>query len=251
MTTPGAFRVYLRSILLTLAAGLLLTLSGFAYAAFYYNYVPALGVKVPIHLQFSPQSMPYSSLASPVRIDPSLAQTAVLSPNHPHGSARLPPSTLVAGQSYDVVLHICLPRTPENIATGNFMLDVSLRGPAYSPTTKLTADKQNTVTLSNGKVAEILAHESRSAILPYVNPLAQTASMLARAPAQMLGFGKGERECLRVTVMEGVQFQSGWKNVAESVAIEVKSSLGSSMKVYGVNVEVKAVFGGLRYVTPS
>jgi seipin len=140
----------------------------------------------------------------------------------------------VSQQAYDVYIHLHLPRSPPNLAAGNFMLDLSLMSP------------DSAVRLNTLSETDILAHSRRPAILTYTSPLLNTVGTIAEAPLLLLGL-KREAEMLDVRMMEGVEFARGWRNVPKSLRLEVQAD--GKMQVYSVRVKFVARFGGLRYAS--
>lgn len=158
----------------------------------------------------------------------------------PHGTADLS-TALTSLQPYDVSLFLHLPRTPSNLAAGNFMLDVSLLAPlkASSTTPSILA---TSITSPN---TTLLAQSRRPAILTYVSPLVDTASTLSGIPFYVLGW-KRESEALEISVFEGVEFAKGWRNVPRYVRVAIEAD--EKMQFYEVGVRVLARFGGLRWM---
>ncbi|KAL8726707.1 MAG: hypothetical protein Q9166_006575 [cf. Caloplaca sp. 2 TL-2023] len=206
-----AQKAYLRTFLFTTTSLFLFGLSTIAYALFYYNFVPQVSVERTIHLQFGD--------------------------GHPYGKARLD-SSLTALQPYDVSLLLHLPRTPNNQAAGNFMLDLSLLSPAKVSS---TAEKL----LPDSALASRLAHSRRPAILTYASPIIDTASTLTGLPWYVLGW-KTESEVLEVSMFEGLEFPKGWTNVPQEVRLVVEAD--EKMQFYEVGVRIIAKFGGLRWI---
>ncbi|CAO1601732.1 hypothetical protein XANCAGTX0491_005374 [Xanthoria calcicola] len=206
-----AQKAYLGSFLLATTSLFLLALSTIAYALFYFNYVPQVSVERTIHLQFGD--------------------------GHPNGVATLD-SSLAALQAYQVSLLLHLPRTPNNQAAGNFMLDLSLLAPAKVPS---TAEKL----LPESARKQRLAHSRRPAILTYASPLIDTASTLTGLPWYVLGW-KTESEVVEVSMFEGVEFPKGWTNVPQEVKLVVEAN--EKMQFYEVGIRIFAKFGGLRWI---
>ncbi|KAI9734335.1 MAG: hypothetical protein M1834_002441 [Cirrosporium novae-zelandiae] len=152
-------------------------------------------------------------------------------PLPPHGIAALG-SELTSYQAYDVFVYLDLPRTPSNVATGNFMVDLELLAPK---TNVLGANSSTTV----------IAHSRRPAILTYSSTVVDTATVLAQIPWYVLGWRK-EAEILVVPMMEGVEFAKGWRNIPNSLRLELHSR--ERMQVYGAMVKVVARFSGLRHL---
>ncbi|KAL8886492.1 MAG: hypothetical protein Q9215_005810 [Flavoplaca cf. flavocitrina] len=206
-----AQKAYLGTFLFATTSLFLLGLSTIAYALFYFNYVPQVSVERTIHLQFGE--------------------------GHPHGAATLD-SSLTSLQAYDVSLLLHLPRTPNNQAAGNFMLDLSLLSPARAPS---TTEKL----LPESTLKQRLAHSRRPAILTYASPIIDTASTLTGLPWYVLGW-KTESEVVEVSMFEGVGFPKGWTNVPQDVKLVVEAD--EKMQFYEVGVRIFAKFGGLRWI---
>lgn len=149
----------------------------------------------------------------------------------PWGTATLG-SGLASLQQYDVSVSLHLPRTPTNLATGNFMLDLTLLSP-HGSTGKPNASEA------------LIANSRRPAILTYASPLVDTARKVSRMPLYLVGLQR-EEEKLEVQMMEDVEFSRGWRNVPSSLRLEIHSR--EQMQVYDVRVKFKARFTGLRSV---
>ncbi|KAL9028061.1 MAG: hypothetical protein Q9196_003508 [Gyalolechia fulgens] len=213
-----AQKAYLGTALFATTSLFLLGLSTAAYALFYYNYVPQVSVERTIHLQFGS--------------------------GQPHGTAKLD-SSLAALQPYDVSLLMHLPRTPNNLAAGNFMLDLSLFSSPGSP-----AIPRFSIPTSTGGIPEVstktkLAHSRRPAILTYASLITDTAGTLSGLPWYLLGW-KTESEVLEVNMFEGVEFPRGSANIPQELKLTVEAD--EKMQFYEVGVRIVARFGGLRWI---
>ncbi|RAK99784.1 seipin [Aspergillus ibericus CBS 121593] len=202
-----ALKAYLGIIIFLFTAIFMIFISTVAYGIFYYRFIPQVGLERIVHLQFGD--------------------------GYPWGTASLG-SGLVSSQPYDVQVELELPRTPSNLAAGNFMLDLALLSrPSASAETGL-----------NTSVAA-LSQSRRPAILTYASPLVDTASKLSFMPFYVLGWHR-EAETLQVPMMERVQFARGWRNLPDSLRLEIHSS--ETMQVYKAKVMFRARFTGLRWV---
>ncbi|MCJ1473821.1 hypothetical protein MMC13_002473 [Lambiella insularis] len=211
-----AQRAYLGTFLFATISLILICTSTIAYLLFYYNYVPQVGVERTIHLQFGN--------------------------GHPFGVAYIA-SSLVPLQPYDVSLFLHLPRTPGNLAAGNFMIDLALLAPsdmASSP-----ADLVPSALASRNTSGSVLALSRRPAILTYSSPIVDTASKLSSLPWYMIGWRR-ESERVEVVMFEGVEFAKGWRNVPDKVQVIVEAD--EKMQFYEVGVKIAARFGGLRWI---
>ncbi|CAD6571952.1 MAG: hypothetical protein ASARMPRED_004928 [Alectoria sarmentosa] len=210
-----AQRAYLGTFLFAATSILLLCVSSVAYTLFYYNYVPQNSVERVVHLQFGD--------------------------GHPHGTAHLSTS-LTSLQPYDITLTLHLPRTPSNLAAGNFMLDLSLFGPS-TVTTPSTSILPSSLYKLN--TTATLVHSRRPAILTYTSPVVETANTLSGLPWYIMGW-KSESEVLSVSMLEGVEFAKGWAHVPQSLRVVVEAD--EKMQFYEVVVRIIAKLGGLRWV---
>jgi seipin len=76
--------------------------------------------------------------------------------------------------------------------------------------------------------------------------MVDTASKISIMPLYVLGWQR-EAETLRVPMLEKIEFSRGWRNLPASLRLEVHSK--EQMQVYSAQVEFRARFTGLRYVT--
>ena len=230
-----AQRAYLGTFLFAVTSIALLCFSTIAYTLFYYNYVPQIGVERTIHLQFGCVH-PDQSIAQ----SEALADVLFCSDGHPYGTAFLT-STLISLQSYDVSIVLNVPRTPANLAAGNFMLDLSFLSPSDPNTSP--ADIMTSSLKDSNDSASILTSSRRPAILTYTSPIVETANILSGMLWYLMGW-KRESELLEVSMFEGVEFAKGWKNVPDRVIVVVEAE--EKMQFYNVVLKIVARFGGLR-----
>lgn len=188
-----------------------------AYLAFYWTYIPRIGFTRPIHLQFD-------SLESP-----------------PWGVANLAPE-LVSLQPYDVKIQLRMPRTKTNTQVGNFMLETALFAPGDKGS---IVDDTRIPVAKNADTAKILASSRRSAILTYYSPVVDLARKATELHWLILGW-RLEAETLEIPVFDGVSFAKGWRNIPDTMQIQVQSP--ARMQVYEATVIFKARFRGLRWI---
>ena len=142
---------------------------------------------------------------------------------------------LVSAQPYDVKVVLHMPRTPANKEAGNFMVDLRLLSPLLPG-------------LAN-EPTETLAHSRRPAILTYYSAAMEHVHNVAGLPLHLLGW-RGESEVLEVGMMEGVEFDKGWRNVPSRARVELQSSKegGGKLQVYEARLVFTAKLRGLRYI---
>ncbi|KAL3469526.1 putative adipose-regulatory protein-domain-containing protein [Aspergillus californicus] len=214
LVSKNALTAYLGTMLFCMTAVGMVFVSVFAYGVFYYKFIPQAGLESVIYMQFGD--------------------------GNPWGTAMLDPG-LIASQPYDVHVELELPRTPSNLAAGNFMLDLTfLSHPSMSARTGETT-------------APPIAHSRRPAILTYTSPLIDISSKISFMPLYILGWRR-ESERLVVPLMEGVEFARGAHNKPESLRLEIQSPV--EIHVYAVKVTFTTRFTGLRWImyhwrTPS
>ncbi|KAK2786872.1 hypothetical protein FQN52_007616 [Onygenales sp. PD_12] len=209
-----AQRAYVNAILFALSSLLVLCVSVLAYILFYYNYVPQIGLERQVHLQFGD--------------------------GHPYGTASLG-SSLVSAQQYDVSVSLHLPRTPSNLAAGNFMLDLSLYSQQSNSPQPATTDP-----ILSSK--DLIVRSRRPAILPYASSLVDTGRRISRMPFYVFGW-KREAERLKVVMMERVEFAKG-RGKGGSIPAQLRLEIQSPerMQVYSAVVRFDARFSGLRWI---
>ncbi|OJD18090.1 hypothetical protein AJ78_01862 [Emergomyces pasteurianus Ep9510] len=200
-----ARRAYINTFLFALTSFALCCISIVAYWIFYYKYVPQIGLERQVHLQFGD--------------------------GHPYGTARLG-IELICGQPYDVTVALYLPRTPSNLAAGNFMLDLALFSTVDTST--------NTSTETN-----LIARSRRPAILTYASPIVDMARRVYKMPLYVLGWQK-EAEDVKVHMMERLEFEGKKEAMPRMLRLEIQSE--ERMQVYNAVVRFDARFSGLRWI---
>ncbi|KAF2097141.1 hypothetical protein NA57DRAFT_77396 [Rhizodiscina lignyota] len=209
-------RVVFNSAILLITGLVLLAAAATVYILFYNSYIPIQGFTRAVHLQFDPT-------------------------NHHHPFGVVPIGhDVVTAQPYDVHVALNLPRTPENRGAGNFMLDLRLHGPS---TSKVSAAVMEAV--MGDAAPEVLAHARRPAILTYYTPTLESIRNAIRLPAYLSGWGR-DAEVLKISLMEGVVFPRGWKNIPATARLELHSD--TKLQVYAASLIFRARFGGLRYL---
>jgi seipin len=238
-TSRQAFKAYLSTILFLAASLTLLAISTSAYLLFYYNFIPQAGLSKVIHLQYADGPFPHS--------------TTYLS------SSPSTTSSLKSLQAYDVTIHLHLPRTPTNLAAGNFMLELSLMSPPsvaedHLPTASVSAPSNTTTPLARSR---------RPAILPYQSPITSLTNTFLSLPLHTLSLRDIDASSLSIPMFEQVTFARGRRNVPASARLEIQTQphtqaalLGQSaelpqhvpLQVYSARIEFHARFRGLRWL---
>jgi hypothetical protein len=206
-----ARRLYLSTFLFLITSLVLLCPAALAYILFYNAYIPTRGFTRPIYLQFDPH------------------------PHAPWGITDLG-RELVSEQPYDIKVVLHMPRTPVNKEAGNFMVDLRLLSP---PLPGLTNEP-----------AETLVRSRRPAILTYYSAAMEHVHNAAGLPLHLLGWWS-ESEVLEVGMMEGVEFDKGWRNLPSKARVELQSSMeewGGKLQVYDAKLVFTAKLRGLRYI---
>ncbi|EDN02229.1 conserved hypothetical protein [Histoplasma mississippiense (nom. inval.)] len=199
-----ARRAYINTILFCLTSAALLCISIVAYWIFYYNYVPQISLERQVHLQFGD--------------------------GHPYGTATLG-TELIAAQQYDVSVVLYLPRSPPNLAAGNFMVDLAL----------FSSAKTNT----NTNEASSIESSRRPAIMTYTSPMVDTAKRVSKMPLYLLGWQR-EAEGLKVNMMDRVEFGRKKGAMPKTLRLEIESE--EKIQVYSAVVKFDAKFNGLRWI---
>ncbi|KAI6879013.1 hypothetical protein KC334_g17139 [Hortaea werneckii] len=251
-----ALRTYLTSILIISTSTLLFIFAITAYILFYYAYVPNLTFSRTLHLQFD------------------AVHTNQIVNRHPYGTATLAPD-IITGQAYDVAIELSLPRTPDNIAAGNFMLQVDMLAAAaagkgtWAATTPEGIISEYAFSLPSATptttdpsapaapaaAPHLLASSRRSAILPYRSWPVEGLYKLTEIHWYLLNF-RSETEVLHVPMFEGIAFPApntirggrGRKEMMtlpDALRVEVQSS--HRLQVYSARAVFRARFRGIRW----
>lgn len=226
-------RAYITTILAFLGGTLLFGLAVLSYILFYWSYVPRIGFERAIHLQFD-------NVFQPTEVN-SLGVVRT----YPYGYADISPD-IISNQRYDVVVEITLPRTPENINAGNFMLDVILQAPEKisRAAPSVLESGADDVVLAKRDDVDVIAHSRRPGILPFRSRIVDLAYRLTEIQWYVMGV-RQESEKLAIKMFDGLSFSKGWRNVPTSLRLEVQSI--RRMQFYSAKVTFKARFSGLRY----
>lgn len=229
-----AVRAYITTILAFVAGFLLFGLAILSYILFYWSYIPRIGFERAIHLQFD-------NVFQPTEVN-SLGVVRT----YPYAYVDIAPD-IISNQRYDVAIEITLPRTPENLNAGNFMLDVTLLGPekrTRAGSSLIDSGADDVLLARSTEDAEIIAHSRRPSILQYRSRIVDLAYRLTEIQWYVLGV-RHESEKLHIKIFDGVSFAKGWRNVPTSLRLEVQSV--RRMQFYNAKVTFKARFTGLRY----
>ena len=100
-------------------------------------------------------------------------------------------------------------------------------------------------TASGNLSAHLLANSRRPAILTYTSQIVDIANKFSRIPFYVIGWWR-EAENLEISMIEGIEFARGWKNMPGILRLGIQSQ--ERMQVYTAHVRFDAKFTGLRYV---
>ncbi|RYN42140.1 hypothetical protein AA0112_g2018 [Alternaria arborescens] len=261
-TSPALLRTYLRTILLFITSTILFTFAVVAYSSFYYNYIPVRGISVPVYLQFDhgPTILPPTTTYP----DGSSSLPTGKPAKWPYGLANIP--GLVDRQKYDVVVEMVVPRSKTNLQAGNWMVGLEFRGPttigqgvkhllgwdeewsvedhSQGGVPGATAEK----IVTEGTTSEtptVLARSRRPVLLTYRSRVLEMVYRGLRLPFYLVGWHT-ESEFVEISMMEGVMFEPGYRNVPSSLRLEVRSKL--PIEVYRAQVRISAKLEGFRWL---
>ncbi|KAF2787438.1 hypothetical protein K505DRAFT_287965, partial [Melanomma pulvis-pyrius CBS 109.77] len=242
--SPTLLRTYLRTFLILLTSTTLFAIAIVAYTSFYVAYIPVQGISVPVYLHFDTST-------------PAHGNDGAAGRRFPYGVADV--KGLVARQKYDVGVEIELPRSDRNLAAGNWMVGVEVRGPGSTvgeEVRKGLLEWEGEEDFSRGKQRArmpvpgvgrpaVLARSRRPALLTYRSWVTEHAYRTLRLPLYVLGWGQ-ESETLSVLLLESVEFERGWRSIPTSLRLEVRSA--TPLEIYRVKVLFVARLEGLRWV---
>ena len=159
--------------------------------------------------------------------------------HHPFARTDLA-SSLTSSQPYDISISLVLPRTPSNIATGNFMLDLALQ-PANASRRASSSFLQQVFDISE----PVVIRSRRTAILTYTSPVVDLAQTLGRLPLYAFGWRK-QRESIEVSMFEGVEFKRGASNIPDTALLVIEGD--EKMQFYSAVIKIHTKFQGLRWI---
>lgn len=239
-----AIKAYLTTLLFLFTSTVLISISTTAYFLFYYNYIPQIGLTQTIYLQYDANS-------------------------HPHATIPIDPSALVSQQPYDISVTLHMPRTPANLAAGNFMLDLSLLPERSASSGPLAYLFNTTLDLT---AAAPLARSRRSAIIPYSSYLTSLSHKLLHLPVHLLSLKDLDAAVITVPLFERLAFARGRPNIPTAAYLEVQSQIPptgcppsqqpvlgmhlltnptptpiSTLQIYSAQLDIHVRFTGLRY----
>jgi hypothetical protein len=219
------------------------------------------GISVPVYLQFD-----HGPILSPTTITRSDGNSLPIGKpaKWPYGLANIP--GLVDRQKYDVVVEMEVPRSETNLKAGNWMVGLELRGPttigqgvkhllgwdeewsvedhSQGGTPGATAEK----VVTEGTTSEtptVLARSRRPVLLTYRSRVLEMVYRGLRLPLYLVGWHT-ESEAVEISMMEGVMFEPGYRNVPSSLRLEVRSKL--PIEVYRASVRISAKLEGFRWL---
>jgi len=209
--TPTAIKAYLIYFLLSIVSTILMSTSNAAWGLFYYNYIPQKDLSGPLYIQYAAGT-------------------------HPRAEYSIKSNVLISQQPYDISIILNMPRTPTNIAAGNFMLDLTLHGSGSS-----------------------LHHSRRPAILPYSSKITDLATTFLNLPFYLVGARDLNSIILTIPMFEELQFARGRDNIPTHVELEVRTQtahdlqVGScppqpQLQIYSAEITFHCRFRGLRYL---
>ncbi|KAI9693582.1 MAG: hypothetical protein M1820_009148 [Bogoriella megaspora] len=238
-----ARRFYISTLLLLVSTLVLLGISISAYILFYNTYIPRIGFERVVHLQFPVSSSHPSSRL----VEDDGTRNGRVDTVWPTGTANLG-ADIVSQQPYDVDVVLHVPRSPGNLALGNFMVDLELMTETQASVEDSPLHPDVPVMGGNDTGGGVLARSSRSTMLTYRSEALEGVGKAAALPLYVSGLW-GEDEWLEVGMMEGVRFARGWTNVPKGLRIRLRMDERGEgrLRVYGCWVKFRARLKGLRY----
>lgn len=171
---------------------------------------------------------------------------------NPYGVVSLADKNFGSYQDYDISVTLNLPRSPANLDRGNFMLALHLldnrapdassnfNGPTAPPSGR-AAILPGPSTILDGR--NVLHTSTRTAIVPYTDPLVSLASRLLFL-AYHVFVPASETTKLVVPMVERLEFRPGGMAPTQLV-LDVQA--GQTLQVYSAAVTITAQLRGLRW----
>lgn len=236
LSSPAFLRFSISALVFLVISALLFAVSTTGYLIFYYNYIPPISLSIPLFLQYGVQN------------------TA------PYALADIPTGTLVSQQTYEVSVDLEMPRTPSNLETGIFMVDLRFLGafdPLSEPPETLRQLMGNITTLG-GDGYSVLQHARKPAMLRYKSRSLGLVHKAMNLPWHVLGFRDLDTEKVKMVMCEKAVFKRGFGNVPKSLRLEIAAggattgfremTANNQVQVYTASLTFSARFHGLRYL---
>ncbi|KAL1899925.1 hypothetical protein Sste5346_002791 [Sporothrix stenoceras] len=262
VTSKTAQRTYLYTILLVFTSSFLYGIAILGYLGFYNEYVPHQVRSAPVHLQYaSPPSLPSTaSTKAGSRLfaaEQALQQHLHSAPlHHPFALTDLRGLGLKTDQEYDLSVVLSVPRSPNNLEVGNFMVELALAASSVSSSSsaitaaaRLPPANPRDFLESGGK--RLLFAASRPGLMAYTDPLVAKATRLTLLPVHFFSPEAASRTRLIVPMAESLTFSgSGGPNAVLPAVLylELRTSGEHELQTYGVEVVFSAKLRGLRWL---
>lgn len=169
-------------------------------------------------------------------------------------------NALISQQPYDISIVLHMPRTPANLAAGNFMLDLALHGKIDT----IEASVLKTLRIDNQIPSSAFHHSRRPAMLPYSSSVTDLASTLLHLPLHLVSFHDADSVTLTIPMFEELEFARGKDNIPTYIELEIQSQIDPSLppptastssfrpslqlQVYSAKIVFQVRFHGLRYL---
>ncbi|ERS99303.1 hypothetical protein HMPREF1624_04502 [Sporothrix schenckii ATCC 58251] len=262
VTSKTAQRTYLYAVLLTITSSILYGIAILGYLGFYREYVPHQVRTAPVHLQYaSAHSLP--SAASTKAGSRLFAAESALQqhpqgahPHHPFALADLRGLGLKTDQEYDLSVVLSVPRSPNNLQVGNFMVELALAASSVSSAssaittaTRLPPANPRDFLESGGK--RLLFAASRPGLMAYTDPVVAQATRLTLLPVHFFSPEAASRTRLIVPMAESLAFSGSGGPSAVLPAVlylELRTGGEHELQTYGAEVVFSAKLRGLRWL---
>lgn len=159
---------------------------------------------------------------------------------NPYGIVDLTHASLGDYQDYDITVTLRLPRSPTNLARGNFMLALHLLDDKRVPSSTVPVPEPVDVLVGR----HVLHTSTRPAIVPYTDPLVSLASRLLFLGYHIVVPYHAETIELAVPLVERLEFRPG---TMRPTALVVDVQAGQDLHVYSADVTITAQLSGLRW----
>ncbi len=184
------------------------------------------------------------------------AQTALHQHLHPFGLADLRGLGLKPDQDYDVSVVLHAPRSPNNLAVGNFMVELALAAAggsalndAITAAARLPPANPRDFIASDGR--RVVFAAARPALMAYADPLVAQATRLALLPLHVFAPEAAASARLVLPMAESLAFRGGSnqaRGLPSVLFLEVRAGGANELQTYAAEVVFAARLRGLRWL---